>query len=41
VDEARTAGADQVVATDDDTTIANLPPLDAVGIRSTDEPPRS
>ncbi len=30
VDEARTAGADQVVATDDDTAIANLPPLDAV-----------
>ena len=30
VDEARTAGADQTVATDDDTAIANLPPLDAV-----------
>jgi NADPH:quinone reductase-like Zn-dependent oxidoreductase len=30
VDKARTAGADQVVATDDDTAIANLPPLDAV-----------
>jgi len=30
VDEARTAGADQAVATDDDTAIANLPPLDAV-----------
>jgi D-arabinose 1-dehydrogenase-like Zn-dependent alcohol dehydrogenase len=30
VDEARTTGADQVVATDDDTAIANLPPLDAV-----------
>jgi NADPH:quinone reductase-like Zn-dependent oxidoreductase len=30
VDEARTVGADQVVATDDDTAIANLPPLDAV-----------
>ena len=30
VGEARTAGADQVVATDDDTAIANLPPLDAV-----------
>ncbi len=30
VDEARTAGADQVVATDDDSAIANLPPLDAV-----------
>ena len=30
VDEARTAGVDQAVATDDDTAIANLPPLDAV-----------
>ena len=30
VDEARTAGADHAVATDDDTAIANLPPLDAV-----------
>ena len=30
LDEARTAGADQVVATDDETAIANLPPLDAV-----------
>jgi len=30
VDEARTGGADQAVATDDDTAIANLPPLDAV-----------
>jgi NADPH:quinone reductase-like Zn-dependent oxidoreductase len=30
MDEAKTAGADQVVATDDDTAIANLPPLDAV-----------
>ena len=30
LDEARTAGADQAVATDDDTAIANLPPLDAV-----------
>ena len=30
MDEARTAGADQVIATDDDTPIANLPPLDAV-----------
>ena len=30
IDEARTVGADQVVATDDDTAIANLPPLDAV-----------
>jgi len=28
--EARTVGADQVVATDDDAAIANLPPLDAV-----------
>jgi NADPH:quinone reductase-like Zn-dependent oxidoreductase len=26
----RTVGADRVVATDDDTAIANLPPLDAV-----------
>ena len=30
VDEAETIGADRVVATDDDTAIANLPPLDAV-----------
>jgi len=30
MDEARTLGADHVVATDDDTAIANLPPLDAV-----------
>ena len=30
IDEAKTAGADQVVATDDDTAIANLPALDAV-----------
>jgi NADPH:quinone reductase-like Zn-dependent oxidoreductase len=30
VEEAKTLGADQVVATDDDTAIANLPPLDAV-----------
>ncbi len=30
VDDAKTIGADQVVATDDDTAIANLPPLDAV-----------
>ena len=30
MDEVRTVGADQVVATDDDTAIANLPPLDAV-----------
>jgi NADPH:quinone reductase-like Zn-dependent oxidoreductase len=29
-DEAKTVGADQVVATDDDNAIANLPPLDAV-----------
>jgi NADPH:quinone reductase-like Zn-dependent oxidoreductase len=29
-DEAKTVGADQVVATDDDTAIANLAPLDAV-----------
>src|SRR5271157_4331691 len=28
--EAKTVGADQVAATDDDTAIANLPPLDAV-----------
>jgi NADPH:quinone reductase-like Zn-dependent oxidoreductase len=30
MDEAKTLGADWVVATDDDTAIANLPPLDAV-----------
>jgi len=30
VDEADTVGADQVVATDDDDAIADLPPLDAV-----------
>src|SRR5580698_4706163 len=30
VDEAKTVGADQAVATDDDGAIANLPPLDAV-----------
>ena len=30
VEEAKTLGADQVVTTDDDTAIANLPPLDAV-----------
>jgi NADPH:quinone reductase-like Zn-dependent oxidoreductase len=30
VDEAKTIGADQVVATDDDSAIANLTPLDAV-----------
>jgi NADPH:quinone reductase-like Zn-dependent oxidoreductase len=30
MDEAKTVGADQLVATDDDAAIANLPPLDAV-----------
>jgi NADPH:quinone reductase-like Zn-dependent oxidoreductase len=30
LDEVKTVGADQVVATDDDTAIANLPPLDAI-----------
>jgi NADPH:quinone reductase-like Zn-dependent oxidoreductase len=30
VDDTKTVGADEVVATDDDTAIANLPPLDAV-----------
>jgi NADPH:quinone reductase-like Zn-dependent oxidoreductase len=30
MDEAKTVGADKAVATDDDTAIANLPPLDAV-----------
>jgi NADPH:quinone reductase-like Zn-dependent oxidoreductase len=30
LDEAKTVGADQAVATDDDTAIANLAPLDAV-----------
>ena len=30
MDEAKTVGADQVVATDDDIAIADLPPLDAV-----------
>ena len=30
IDEAKTVGTDQTVATDDDTAIANLPPLDAV-----------
>src|SRR5271155_1071038 len=30
IDEARTVGADQVAATDDDTAILNLAPLDAV-----------
>jgi NADPH:quinone reductase-like Zn-dependent oxidoreductase len=30
LEDTKTVGADQVVATDDDTAIANLPPLDAV-----------
>src|SRR6202142_728988 len=30
MDQAKSIGADQAVATDDDTAIANLPPLDAV-----------
>jgi NADPH:quinone reductase-like Zn-dependent oxidoreductase len=30
MEEAETVGADQVIATDDDAAIANLPPLDAV-----------
>jgi NADPH:quinone reductase-like Zn-dependent oxidoreductase len=30
IDEAKTVGADQIVATDDDTALANLTPLDAV-----------
>ena len=30
IDEAKTVGADQVIATDDDTAIANLAPVDAV-----------
>jgi NADPH:quinone reductase-like Zn-dependent oxidoreductase len=30
IDDAKTVGADQFVATDDDSAIANLPPLDAV-----------
>ncbi len=30
MDEAKSVGADQVIATDDDTAITNLPPLDAV-----------
>src|SRR4029077_14526809 len=30
MDEPKTVGSDQVVATDDETAIANLPPLDAV-----------
>ena len=30
IDEAKTVGADQVIATDDDTAIVNLQPLDAV-----------
>jgi NADPH:quinone reductase-like Zn-dependent oxidoreductase len=29
-DDAKTVGVDQVIATDDDASIANLPPLDAV-----------
>jgi NADPH:quinone reductase-like Zn-dependent oxidoreductase len=29
-DEAKTIGADQVLATDDDTAVANLPPVDAM-----------
>jgi NADPH:quinone reductase-like Zn-dependent oxidoreductase len=41
MDEAKTVGADQLVATDDDTAIANLPPLDsvadAVGGRTADK----
>ena len=41
MDEAKTVGADQLVATDDDTAIANLPPLDAVADRSAGEPPKS
>ena len=40
-DQAKTVGADRVVATDDDTAIANLPPLDviadAVGGRTADK----
>src|SRR5580658_5815556 len=36
-DEAKTVGADQVVATDDDAAIANLPPLDAVGGRTAEK----
>jgi len=30
MDDAKTVGADQLFATDDDTAIANLPPLDAI-----------
>jgi NADPH:quinone reductase-like Zn-dependent oxidoreductase len=30
IDDAKTVGADQIVATDDDSAIANLPPLDSV-----------
>jgi NADPH:quinone reductase-like Zn-dependent oxidoreductase len=30
MDQAKAVGADQMVATDDDTAVANLPPLDAV-----------
>ncbi len=30
MDDAKTVGADQVFSTDDDTAIANLPPLDAI-----------
>ena len=30
IDQSKTIGADQVVATDDDTAIVNLPPIDAV-----------
>ncbi|HEY1757989.1 MAG TPA: NADP-dependent oxidoreductase [Bryobacteraceae bacterium] len=30
IDNAKTVGADQMAATDDDTAVANLPPLDAV-----------
>lgn len=30
IDDAKTVGADEVIATDDDTSLANLPPLDAV-----------
>ena len=41
IDEAKTIGTDQLVATDDDTAIANLPPLaavaDAVGGRTAEK----
>jgi NADPH:quinone reductase-like Zn-dependent oxidoreductase len=30
IDDAKTVGADRVIATDDDTAVANLPPLNAV-----------